>query len=57
VIGVHYPPAVSLVEGEINLKPDFATIQHLLMEEKIALDQILLPFLAIIRTAQLVSNS
>jgi hypothetical protein len=57
VIGVHYPPAVSLAEGEINLKPDFATIQHLLMEEKIALDQILLPFHAIIRIALLVNNS
>jgi hypothetical protein len=41
VPGVPCLLAVSTAEGELKTAPDFATTQHLLMEEQLALDQIL----------------
>ncbi len=53
-IGAVFPSVVSPVEEEINLKPDSVTVQHLLMEELIALGKILTLRLAILRIALLV---
>ena len=54
VIGVPFPVVVSLVDKGLILGPDFAIIQHILMEEQSAVDQILIPLSAIIRIALLV---
>ena len=55
-IGVTSLSVVSPAEKGIKLEPDSATIQHLLMEELIAPDQILIQLLAILRNAQLVTS-
>ncbi len=52
-IGVTSPSAAPPAEKEIKLKPDSATIRHLLMEELIATDQILTSLLAMKRNALL----
>jgi hypothetical protein len=54
VIGVPFPVVVSLVDKGLILGPDFAIIQHILMEEQNALDPILIQICAIIRNALLV---
>ena len=41
-IGAVFPSVVSPVEEVINLKPDSVTVQHLLMEELIALEKTLI---------------
>ncbi len=51
VIGVPFLVVVSLVDKGLILEPDFAIIQHILMEEQNALDPILIQLCAIIRNA------
>jgi len=53
-VGAIFLTVVSPAEEEINLKPDSATVRHLLMEELIALGKILTLRLAILRIALLV---
>jgi hypothetical protein len=47
VIGAIFLSAVSPAEEGTNLKPDSATVRHLLMEEQIAQEKILFLWLAI----------
>jgi hypothetical protein len=55
-IGVNSLHAASPVEKGLKIRPDSATIHHLLTEEQIALEKILTQLLAMIRPALLVTQ-
>ncbi len=55
-IGVNSQNAALPVVKGLKIRPDFATIHHLLMEEQIVLEKILTQLLAMKRTALLVTQ-